>query len=200
MQNKAVHKCWIFPAQALSCTSKCMWIYVSLMKMYLKMPSVKWQLFCLSNFAWTSYGNWAPMIKIQSSLNQNVNIFFEVNPFANVYAITVKTNTMASQITGILTVCSILCSGAHQRKCQSSASLAFVRGIHQSPADSPHKGPVMQELFPVDDVIMPTLKYWGLNNLIDILKCILIYENFCFKFHRNLLLGVKLLIIQHRFR
>ena len=30
----------------------------------------------------------------------------------------------------------------HQRKHQSSASLAFVRGINWSPVNSPHKGPV----------------------------------------------------------
>ena len=40
-------------------------------------------------------------------------------------------------------------------KHQSSAPLAFVRGIHQWPVDSPHKGPVMREMFPFDDVIMP---------------------------------------------
>ena len=41
----------------------------------------------------------------------------------------------------------------------SSASLAFVRGIHRSlwPVNSPHKGPVMRNLFPFDDVIMPIL-------------------------------------------
>ena len=33
-------------------------------------------------------------------------------------------------------------------------SLACVRGIHRWPVDSPHKGPVMQEMFPFDDIIM----------------------------------------------
>ena len=41
------------------------------------------------------------------------------------------TVTMASQITGVSIVCSPVCSGVDQRKHQSSASLAFVRGIHQ---------------------------------------------------------------------
>ena len=40
------------------------------------------------------------------------------------------------------------------RKPQSSASLAFVRGIHRWPVNSPHKGPVMWKVFPFDDVIM----------------------------------------------
>ena len=45
-------------------------------------------------------------------------------------------------------------SGTDQRKHQSSASLAFVRGIHRWPVNSPHKGPVTRKLFPFDEVIM----------------------------------------------
>ena len=44
----------------------------------------------------------------------------------------------------------------HQRKHQSSASLAFVRRIHRRPVNSPHKGPVTRKMFPFDDVIMGT--------------------------------------------
>ena len=40
------------------------------------------------------------------------------------------------------------------RKHQSSASLAYVRGIHRWPVNSPHKGPVTREMFPIDDAIM----------------------------------------------
>ena len=36
-------------------------------------------------------------------------------------------------------VCQAVCSGVNQRKHQSSASLAFVRGIHRWPVDPPHK-------------------------------------------------------------
>ena len=56
-------------------------------------------------------------------------------------------NAMAYQIISISIVCSTICSGADQRKHQSSASLAFVRGIHWSPVDSPHKGPVTRKCF-----------------------------------------------------
>ena len=35
-------------------------------------------------------------------------------------------------------------------------SLAFVRGIHMWPLNSPHKGPLMLKKFPFDDVIMDT--------------------------------------------
>ena len=60
----------------------------------------------------------------------------------------------ASQITSLTIVFSIVNSGADQRKHQSSASLAFVRGIHRWPVNSPHKGPVRRKIFPFDDVIM----------------------------------------------
>ena len=63
---------------------------------------------------------------------------------------------MASQITSVSVVCAAVCSGADQRKHQSSASLAFVREIHRWPVDSPYKWPVMRNMFPFDDVIMPT--------------------------------------------
>ena len=44
--------------------------------------------------------------------------------------------------------------GAYQRKHQSSASLAFMQGIHRWPVNSPHNGPVTRKMFPFDDVIM----------------------------------------------
>ena len=45
----------------------------------------------------------------------------------------------ASHITSLTIVCLTVYSGADQRKHQSSASLAFVRGIHWWPVNSPHK-------------------------------------------------------------
>ena len=44
--------------------------------------------------------------------------------------------TMASQITSLTIVYSIVYSGVDQWKYQSSASLAFVRGIHRRPVNS----------------------------------------------------------------
>ena len=64
-------------------------------------------------------------------------------------------STMASQITTLTIVYSTVYSGTDQRKHQSSASLAFVGGIHRSPVNSPHKGPVTRKMF--DDVIMGPL-------------------------------------------
>ena len=63
-------------------------------------------------------------------------------------------DTMASQITNITIVFSTFYSGADQRKHQSSASLAFVRGIHWWPVNTPHKWPVTLNFFSFDDVIM----------------------------------------------
>ena len=61
---------------------------------------------------------------------------------------------MASQITNLTVVYSAVHSGADQRKHQSSASLAFVWGIHGWPVNSPHKWPVTRKMFPSADVIM----------------------------------------------
>ena len=60
----------------------------------------------------------------------------------------------ASQITSLTVVYSTVYSGADQRKHKSSASMAFVRGNHRRPVNSPHKWPVMRKMFPFDDVIM----------------------------------------------
>ena len=61
---------------------------------------------------------------------------------------------MTYQITSLTIVYSTVYSDADQRKHQSSASLAFVRGIHRGPVNSPHTWPVTRNIFPFDDVIM----------------------------------------------
>ena len=63
-------------------------------------------------------------------------------------------SVMASQITSLTIVYSTVDSGADQRKHQSSASLDFVWGIHRSPVNSSHKGPVTRKMFAFDDVLM----------------------------------------------
>ena len=55
-------------------------------------------------------------------------------------------SAMVSQITGVSIVCWTICSGANQRKHQSSPSMAFVKGIHRWPVDSPHKAPIMRKM------------------------------------------------------
>ena len=63
-------------------------------------------------------------------------------------------SSMASQITSLMIVYSTVYPGADQRKHQSSASLAFVRGIRRWPVNSTHKGPVTRKMFPFYDIIM----------------------------------------------
>ena len=65
-------------------------------------------------------------------------------------------SAMASQITNLTIVCSSVYSGGDQRKYQSSASLAFVGGIHRWPVNSPHKGPVTRKMFH----LMTSSCYW----------------------------------------
>ena len=56
-------------------------------------------------------------------------------------------SAMAFQITGVSIVCSPLVQAQIKRKHQSSASLAFMRGIHWWPVYSPHKVPVTGKCF-----------------------------------------------------
>ena len=61
---------------------------------------------------------------------------------------------IVSQIASLTIVYSTVYSDANRRKYEISASLAFVRGIHRGPVNSPHKWPVMRKKIPFDDVIM----------------------------------------------
>ena len=70
-------------------------------------------------------------------------------------------STMVSQITGVSIAYSTVGSGTIQSKHQSSASLAFVRGLHRWRVNSPHKGPVTRKMSQFDDVIMDTLGRQG---------------------------------------
>ena len=63
---------------------------------------------------------------------------------------------VASQITSLTIVYWTVYSDEDQRKYQSSASPAFLRGIHRGPVNSAHKWPVTRKMFPFDDVIMQT--------------------------------------------
>ena len=62
-------------------------------------------------------------------------------------------SAIASQITSL----TIVYWRRRWKKTQSPALLAFVRGIHRWPVNSPHKGPVTRKMFPLDDVIMPSV-------------------------------------------
>ena len=63
-------------------------------------------------------------------------------------------SAIASQITSLTIVYSIVYSDTDQRKHQSSASLAFVQGTHRGPVNSPHIWPVTRKMLSFDDVIV----------------------------------------------
>ena len=75
-------------------------------------------------------------------------------------------STVVPQITSVPIVCPTVGSGADQRRDQSSASLAFVRGIHRWTVNSPHKRPVTRKMFAFDAVTMKMKKlytFWVVN-------------------------------------
>ena len=111
---------------------------------------------------WTCRNKW--------NFHQNKKYFFQGKAFGNVveaspwypgvefnHYIDVIMTTIASQITSLKIVHSTVYPGADQSQHQSSASLAFVWGIHRRPVNSPHKWPVMWKMFPFDDVIMESI-------------------------------------------
>ena len=88
------------------------------------------------------------------------NVLLKFFKMLHGYHSDVVMGTMASQVTSLTIVCSTVYSGADQRKHQSSTSLAFMRGIHRWPVNSPHKGPVPRKMFPFDDVVMNCWDSW----------------------------------------
>ena len=100
----------------------------------------------------SSYGH----IKIRGKSDNDLPIYgLERRQWAGSlsYYSDVIMGAMASQITSLAIVYSSVYSGVDQRKHQSSAPLAFVRGLHRWPVNSPHKKPVTRKMFPLDDVI-----------------------------------------------
>ena len=91
----------------------------------------------------------------------------------NIHYCDVIMGVVASRITSFTIVYSTVYSDADQRKHQSSAPLAFVRGIHRGPVNSPHKWPVTRKMFPFDYVITPRdLSKWPGNNIVIMSKYI----------------------------
>ena len=102
----------------------------------------------------------------------------------NVHYRYVIMGTIASQITSLTIAYSTVYSGSDKRKHQSSASLAFVSGIHRGPVNSPHKWPVTRKIFPFDDVIVSlrgsTLQWHSTNiTLSQITGNSIVYSTVC---------------------
>ena len=91
-------------------------------------------------------------------------------------------DSIASQITSLTIVYSNVYSGADQSKHQSSASLAFVWGIHRWPVNSPHKLPVTRKIFPFDDVIMRHVTNYRAKSLLKADKALDILFAMCSKY------------------
>ena len=94
-------------------------------------------------------------------------------------SITIKTHcndvimgAISSQITSLMIVVSTVYLDTDQGKHQSPASLAFVRGIHRRPVNSPHKWPVTRKMFAFDHVIMDIFRQYNvlITRSIDIFK------------------------------
>ena len=100
---------------------------------------------------------WRGLKKFQFSPEESSHVYHvqnkAISPFATHHNDVIM-GTMAFQITSLTIVYPTVYSGADRRKHQSSASLAFVQGIHRRPVNSPHKCPVTQKMFPFDDVIV----------------------------------------------
>ena len=60
---------------------------------------------------------------------------------------------MVSQISSLTIVYSMVYSTV-DKKHHNASPLAFVRGIHRWPVNSPHKWPATRKMLPFDDVIM----------------------------------------------
>ena len=97
-------------------------------------------------------------------------------------------DVMASQITSLTIVYSTVYSGADQRKHQRSASLAFVRGVHRWPVNSPCKWPVPRKMCPFDDVIMSRLSHCISGDAVKLhhvlhLTSFFFYDVYCLYLH-----------------
>ena len=89
------------------------------------------------------------IVKLGHTVSVEISELFEFTHYNDVIV-----GAMASQIISLTIVYSTVYSGADQRKHQSSAPMAFVRGIHRWPMTSPHKGPATRKIFPFDAVVM----------------------------------------------
>ena len=139
---------------------------------WLKTPSRSlWRHFNAHRFLWHVTPWWCnysytPHLQLQFNQTAVEVTVWEGNCTHVFHNVDVIMGTMASQITSLTIVYSTVYSDADQRKHQSSASLAFVRGIHRGPVNSPHKWPVTRKMFPFDDVIMFFVFIHVLNSML----------------------------------
>ena len=121
--------------------------------------------------------------------------------------------TVASQITSLAVVCLTVYSDADQRKHQSSASLAFVWGIHWDRTKGQLRGKCFHLMTSSWIVVETwketclTLTHWGRDKM-DVISQTTLWSAFSWmkmfefrlKFHWRLFVRVQLTIFQHWFR
>ena len=83
---------------------------------------------------------------------------------------------MVSQIASLTIVYFSVYSVTDQRKHQSSAPLAFVRGINRGPVNSPHRWPVTRKMFQFDDVIILCLVFVDMTSVFYCSVAVLIHN------------------------
>ena len=141
---------------------------------------------CLRSF------HFIPVVPMKSHLNGPGNVILTKCPLHRILSYhcgDVIMGTIASQITSLTIVYSTVYSDADRRKHQSSASLAFVWGIHRGPVNSPHKWPVTRKMFPFDDDIMLPISFrqssmWHWYHY-QKLTNYLIYDKLVFRFKQS---------------
>ena len=99
-------------------------------------------VFGIRNATWPPWSNTYLQIKLHQYDHRHHIYYSDVTMS--------RMSAMASQITGV----SIICLDADQRKRQSSASLAFVKGFHRWPVDSSQRANITRKMSPFDDVNM----------------------------------------------
>ena len=81
----------------------------------------------------------------------------------NIYYNDIIMGAMMFQINSLTIVHLTVYLSADQRKDQSPALLAFVRGNHRRLVNSPLKGPITRKMFPFDDVIFLSRVFCGIS-------------------------------------
>ena len=117
-----------------------------------------------------------------------IQVILKIRWYIKIHYNNVIMSAMASQITSLTIVYSTVYSGINQRKHGSSASLAFVRGIHRWPVNSLHKGPVTRKMFPCHNVIMFPLSFFWCR------------EKYCLLGHVSLRVGESVAVQQAFFK
>ena len=145
------------PLRADNITTKQQW-HQSRVHIILNLIYILSELHDMNQQTHGSCTGFAPLVHIIGGVNVHVHPCTLVN-----FTVTSSWARWYLKITGASIVHSTVCSGVDQRKRQSAASLALLRGIHRWPVNSPHKGPVTWKLFSFDVIMFK--KSWLLYTI-----------------------------------